>query len=155
KAYVGSIRSEKTGRYGRESGLELRAGIDHCCAIQISAGRSGTGGCVGNLVSARRHDADCAFRKAETLSGNLANFGLQALAHLGAAMVNLHTAILIYKDKRSGLVEHSGGEGDPEFHRGDGNAALAMRMSCVRASDLLSSRGQMACLFQLVPDPGD
>ena len=56
---------------------------------------------------------------------DLPHLRVQALAHLGAAVIHLHAAVAIDQHQRARLVEERGGERDAELHRRDGDAALA------------------------------
>ena len=46
---------------------------------------------------------------------DLADLGLQALTHFGAAVIYLHAAIAIHQHQRARLIEESRGKGDAEF----------------------------------------
>ena len=90
---------------------------------------------------------------AEAVGGDLPDLGVQALAHLGAAVVHLHAAIAIDQHQRAGLVEERGRERDAELHRRDGEAALGVRVRRVERVRLASRRASnsLDCL-QLLPD---
>ena len=94
-------------------------------------------------------------RHAEAVGGDLADLGVQALAHLGAAVIHLHAAIAVDEHQRAGLVEEGGGERDAELHGRDGDAALAMRVRGVEAVDRGAARGEIAGRVQFVPDAFD
>ena len=62
---------------------------------------------------------------------NLQHLGVKPLAHLGAAVVHLHRAVLVDQHQRTCLVVEGGREGDAELHWRDGDAALLMGMGGV------------------------
>ena len=68
--------------------------------------------------------------------GDLQHLGVQALAHLGAAVVHLHAAVVVDVHQRAGLVERGVVEGDAELHRRDGQAALGVRVAAFQRGDL-------------------
>ncbi len=92
-------------------------------------------------------------RHAEAVGGDLADLGVQALAHLGAAVVHLHAAIAVDQHQRAGLIEEGRGERDAELHRRDGEAALACADALrLKRIDRCAARVEVAGLLQLVPD---
>ncbi len=58
---------------------------------------------------------------------------IQALAHLGPAVVQVHAAVRVDMHQRAGLIEGRGGERDAEFHRRQREAALKTSARCVEA----------------------
>jgi hypothetical protein len=61
---------------------------------------------------------------AQRLRHHLGHLGVQALAHLGAAMVHLHAAVGVHMHQRTRLVEQCGREADAELQRRDRQPAL-------------------------------
>ena len=77
---------------------------------------------------------------------------MQALAHLGAAVVDRDAAILIDADQRAALVEHGRREGDTEFQRADGEAALARAACGIEGIGCDAARAVIRCRLQLIKD---
>ena len=61
---------------------------------------------------------------AELLGHDLRDLDVEALAHLGAAVVQMHRAVLIDVHQRAGLVEVGEREADAELHRRERDAPL-------------------------------
>ncbi len=61
---------------------------------------------------------------AQFVRHDLGDLGVQALTHLGTAMVHLYAAVGVHMHQRAGLVEQRGREADAELDRRDGDAAL-------------------------------
>ncbi len=78
----------------------------------------------GHLAGVRRRGAHPFERHAQLVGDDLRHLGVQALSHLGAAVVHLHAAVGVHVDQGARLVEEGGGEADAELHRRDGDAAL-------------------------------
>ena len=74
---------------------------------------------------------------AEFLGHHLRDLDVEPLPHLGAAMVQVHRAVLIDMHQRAGLVEVDEREADAELHRGERKAALHDRRRGVERRDLL------------------
>ena len=68
--------------------------------------------------------------------GDLDHLGVQALAHLGAAVVDQHRAVLVDVHQRAGLVERGQVERDAELHRRHRQPALGVRVRRVERGDL-------------------
>src|SRR5689334_21826981 len=77
---------------------------------------------------------------------------MQPLSHLRPAVIYLHAAIPIDHYQSSGLVEECGGEGNSEFHRRDGDAALGMSVRAIEIRDSLAPLVELAGIEQRVPD---
>ena len=95
----------------------------------------------------------CLERQAERGRGDLEHLGVQALAHLGAAVVDQHRAVLVDVHERAGLVERREVERDAELHRRDREAALAVRVGLVERRDLRRTTGEVAGVEHLLPGP--
>ena len=76
---------------------------------------------------------------------------MQALAHLGAAVVDQHRAVLVDVHQRAGLVVGGEVERDPELHRGDGQAPLGVRVRGVEGGDLRLPARDVGAREHLVP----
>ncbi len=77
---------------------------------------------------------------------------MQALAHLGAAMVHQHRAVRVDVHQRAGLVVEDRIEGDAEFHRREGEPALDGLIRRVVARDRLAPRAVIAARLELRGD---
>ena len=103
---------------------DLLAGVLHRAAVEVGARRGGGGRGVGHLVGARRGEPHRLERHAECRGGDLQHLRVQALAHLGAAVVHQHRAVLVHVHERAGLVVGGEGERDAELHGRDREGAL-------------------------------
>ena len=74
---------------------------------------------------------------------------MQALAHLGAAVVDQHAAVGIHMHQSAGLVELGGGKADAEFHGRECQSALQDWLRRVPGGDLGAARPVIAVLRQL------
>ena len=63
----------------------------------------------------------------ELLGHHLGHLGVEALPHLGAAVVQVHAAVGVDVHQRAGLVVGGHGERDAELDRGQRQAALEHR----------------------------
>ena len=91
-------------------------------------------------------------RHAERGRRDLDHLGVQALAHLGAAVVDQHRAVLVHVHQRAGLVERGQVERDAELDRGDRQRALGVRVGGVERGHLGLPAGELAALRHLRPD---
>ena len=71
----------------------------------------------------------------ELLRDHLGDLGEQALPHLGAAVVQVHGAIVIDVHQGPGLVEYDVGERNAELDRRQRDAALEKSAPCVECGD--------------------
>ena len=92
-------------------------------------------------------------RHAERGRRDLQHLRVQALAHLGAAVVDQHRAVLVDVHQRAGLVERGQVERDAELHRRDRERPLGVRVRGVERRDLGRRRSTSPRLEHLVPDP--
>ena len=118
-------------------------------AIQIGAagGRRGTG--IGDFVGVGAADAHLAQGQAQHLGHHRTDLGVQALAHLGAAVVDQHTAIGVDRHQSTCLVELGGGEADAKLHRGEGDTALDNRVLRIESADLIAAISVVAICRQV------
>ena len=86
-------------------------------AIEVGAGRGGSGRGVGNLAGVAGGGQHPRQRHAELVGHDLCHLGVQSLAHFGAPVVHLHAAVQVHMNQRAGLVEQGGGERNTEFDR--------------------------------------
>ena len=61
---------------------------------------------------------------AEVMRGDRDHFGVQALAHFGAAVVDGDGTVGVDENERAGLIEHRVGERDTEFNRHKADTAF-------------------------------
>ena len=115
---------------------DLVAGVLDRAAVEVGAGAGRGGRGVGHLVGAGRREPDLLQRQPERGRGDLEHLGVQALAHLGAAVVDQHRAVLVDVHQRAGLVEGREVERDAELHRRDRQPRLACGCSSLNAVDL-------------------
>ena len=131
----------------RQPAADLLAGVLDRAAVEVGAGaapRSPT--CSAPCRCASGASRTLSQRDAERGRGDLQHLGVQALAHLGAAVVDQHRAVLVDVHERAGLVERGQVERDAELHRRDRQA----RAWCARASAL--NRAISACRAVTSPD---
>ena len=131
-----------------ESRLEPQAGVAGGHAVEVRAAGGGGGGGVGHLVGAGGGDAHRLHVQRKFPGHHLADLGMQPLAHLGAAVVDLHAAVGIDMEQGAGLVEVLGGEGDAELHRGQRQAALDHGAARIEVADRLSPCPVVAARLQ-------
>ncbi len=93
-------------------------------AVQVGAAAGGGGAGVGHLAGVAGGDQHAGQRHAQLVGHDLRHLGVQALAHLGAAVVDLHAAIRVDVHQRAGLVEQRGREADAELDGRERQAAL-------------------------------
>ena len=134
---------------------DLTAGVLDRAAVEIGAG----GGCgrrgVRHLVGPRRCEPHEPQRHPQRGRGHLQHLRVQSLAHLGAAVVDQHRAVLVDVHQRSRLVEGGVVEGDAELHRGDRQTALDVRVGRVEVRDLGAAAIELAGGAHPVPDLAD
>ncbi len=139
---------------GDQPGLDLLAGIQRRHAVKVRAGGGGRWRGVGHLVGTGCGDLDLVHVDLEGRSDYLRNFDIQALAHLGAAMIHLQAAVGVDQHQRAGLVEVLGGEGNTKLHRRQRQPALEHRALLVEGTDLGAARLIVRAGFQLVDQLG-
>ena len=103
--------------------LDVVAGIERCHSVEIGAGGGRRRRGVGHLGGGGRRDLDHVEIDLEGLCHHLGDLDVEALAHLGAAMVHAHRTVGIDVHQRAGLVLPAIGEGDAELHRCQRDAA--------------------------------
>ena len=128
--------------------LDDFGGVLRRFAVQVgTAGGGGRRG-VRHLVGVGRGDLHAVDFHLEHFGHDLRDLGVQALAHLGAAVVQVDAAVGVDVDQRTGLVEEAGGEGNTEFHRGQRQAFFQDRAVGVVATDRFAALGVLAAFFQ-------
>ncbi len=80
---------------------------------------------------------------------------MQALAHLGAAVVDQDGAVLVDQHQRAALVEGGEVERDAELHAGDRQGPLGVRVRGVVRGDLALAVGEVRLVQDLLPGGGD
>ena len=106
-------------------------------AIQVSACGCCGRGSIGNFAGVTCRGQHALKRHAELIGNDLADFGVQSLAHFGATVVHLHAAVQVNVNQRTGLIEQRGGKADAKLDRRDGDAALDGRVTLVPHHNLL------------------
>ena len=152
EAHVGRVDAELAGRHYGQPLADLLAGVLDRAAVEVGAGAGRGGRGVRDLVGAGGGQPDQVHRHAQRGRRDLDHLGVQALAHLGAAVVDQHRAVLVHVDQRAGLVERGEVERDPELDRGDGQAALGVRVRGVERGHRGLAAGEVAALGQRGPD---
>ena len=128
---------ELGGGEGGEALAELMAGVGDGHAVEIGAGAGGGGGGVGDFVGAGAHEADPVGGEAEFAHGDAEDFGVEALAHFGAAVVHLDGAVGVDEDEGAGLIVVFEGETDAKFDGRDGESAFGVRVGGVPVGDFV------------------
>mmetsp|Transcript_15711 Transcript_15711/g.63271 ORF Transcript_15711/g.63271 Transcript_15711/m.63271 type:complete len:848 (-) Transcript_15711:2042-4585(-) len=135
---------------------DLRARVEGGHAVQVGRHRGRRGRRVGHLVGRGVFDVD--LREVEAAEGvrdGLLDLGVEALAHLGAAVRDEDRAVGVDVDEGAALVEEFGGERDAEDDGDHGEAALAPRVGRVVRVDLGAPRGELGDLEAPRPEPGE
>ena len=76
---------------------------------------------------------------ANAVGDDLADLGVEPLAHLGAAGRDLDRAVAVDVDERTGLVERPPRERDPELDRRQRDPAQVRPRGCVEPGDLVAA----------------
>ena len=97
------------------------------------------------------HDADPRLGHAEFAHGDAEDLCVEALPHLGAAVVHLHAAVAVDDDESPRLVQEARGKRDAEFHRRDGHPALHVGRRGVEGLHRRAPRRQLALVLQQRP----
>ena len=130
---------------------DLLAGVFHRHTVHVRPARRRGGRGVRHFVRRRGHHANLPRFDAEQLCRDGFDVGVDPLPHLRAAVIHLHGSVGINQNQRPGLVEHGIREGNAEFDRRQGDAALAVRMRGVPSRDLRAAGGEVRPLFHIVP----
>ena len=109
----------------------------HAVEVGTRACRRGRG--IGHLAGIGCGDLDGLKRQAKGLRGHLRDLGEQALAHLGAAMIQMDRAIRIDMHQRARLVKKGQRERNAEFHRRQGDALFHDRVLRVPVGNRLAA----------------
>ena len=142
------------GPHRRQPGHDLVAGVLDRAAVEVGAGAGRGGRGVGHLVGAGRRQPDPLQRQPQSGGRHLQHLGVQPLAHLGAAVVDQHRAVLVDVHQRAALVERREVERDAELHRRDRQAALGVRMALVVRRHLGPAPFELGAAGDLVPAGG-
>ena len=123
-------------------------------AVDVAARRCGRRRRVRHLARIGRRHAHGGQRHAELVRDDLLHLGEQALAHLGAAVVQQHRAVLVDVDERAGLVVMRRGERDAELDRRQRDAALDDRAVAIPRGDRAPPRAVAGARFERVDQLG-
>ena len=144
--------AEPLRRDRRQPAPDLLAGVLDRRTVQVGARARRGGRGVGHLVGPRGREPDPLQRHAESGGGHLEHLGVQALAHLGATVVDEHRPVLVDVHERAALVEGGEVEGDAELHGRDRQRSLGVLVVGVELLDLRGTPGEVARVQQLLPD---
>jgi hypothetical protein len=137
------------GRAVGQALADLAGRILRGLAVQVGAGRRGRGRGVGHLGGVGGGDAHALEAHAQLVRHHLRHLGVQALAHLGAAVVHEDGAVGVHVHQRAGLVEVLHVERDAELQRRQRETALEHRALLVERGDVLAPRAVVAAGLQL------
>src|SRR6202035_5620635 len=102
-----------------------------------------------------RGDANALKADAEFFGGDLSYFLKQALAHFGAAMIEMNRTILVDMNQSAGLIEDGEREGNAELHRRQRDPALEDRRRGVEFRDFAPAAAVIRGPLQLLDQPLD
>ena len=105
-------------RKGHQTLLDDVSGVLRSLAVQIAATGGGGRRGVRHFVGIGCSDLHPADVNLEHFGHHLRHFDVQALAHLGATMIEVDAAIGVDVDQCAGLIEKAGSKGNTEFDRG-------------------------------------
>ncbi len=129
--------------------LDGLRGVLRRLAVEVgAAGSSGWRG-VRHFVGIGCGDLDTVDVDLEHLSHYLRDLGVQALTHLGTAMVQVDAAIGVDVHQRAALIEEAGGKADAELHRRQRQAFLQDRALGIERADLFATTSVLAAGFKL------
>ena len=131
KAHCACAAVVKAGHKLGNVALHMACRVLRRACIQVGAGRCCGGRSVGYFAGVAGRCQYVFKTNAQLVRDDLADLGVQALAHFGAAMVNLHAAVGVHMHQRTRLVEQRGGERNAKFDGCDGDAAFDDRAGCV------------------------
>ena len=87
-------------------------------------------------------------RHPQLVGHDLAYFGVQALAHLGAAVVHAHTAVQVDMHQRASLVKQRGGKADAELDGRDRQPPAHHRRAGIPAGHFLHALAVLRAALQ-------
>jgi hypothetical protein len=135
EAHRAGVAAPSAGGEGGQPLAHLPRGVLRGLAVEVAAGRGRGGRGVGDLLRVGGGHAHLAGIDAELVRHHLRHLGVQALAHLGAAVVHQHRAVGVHVHQRAGLVQVHDVEADAELHRRQRQALLQHRAEVVEARD--------------------
>src|SRR6516162_3300163 len=114
-------------------------------------------GCRGirNLIRTCGHDPDSIRRYTKLPCRNYGDIGVNPLAHLSAAVINLHGPVLIDQDERPRLIKMGDRKRDSKLHRRNRQTAFYRRMVRIPKRNLVFALRKFARNQQFSPDPWD
>ena len=124
--------------------MPLRSAPEEAAVAEVFGHLAGRGGGDPNIVDVGL----------ELLRHHLGHLGVEALAHLGAAVVQVDAAVRVDMDQRPRLIVLRGGEGDAELHRRQRQPALDDAAPGVVLADRLAPAPIVRALLQLADDLG-
>ena len=138
-----------------EARLDLLGGVLRRHAVEVGTGGGGGRGGVGHLGGRRRGDLHPVEVDLEAVGDHLRHLGVEALPHLGAAVVEMDRAVVIDVHQRAGLIVPGGGEADAELDRREGDALADDAAFRVVGENGGAPRLIVGGGFQLVDDAAD
>ncbi len=127
--------AEALGGDHRKARLDVARRAHGRGAVEIGAGRGGGRGRVRHLPRVGRRHLHALDVDAELGGDEPRYLGVEALAHLRAAVVQVHAAVAIDVDERARLIEVRRHEGDPELDRRQREPPAEDRPGRVRVRD--------------------
>ena len=150
KAHVLGLAAVALRDVGRQAITDLARRILRRLAVQVRAGGCGRGRGVGHLAGVGGREAHAFEVHAQLVRHHLHHLGVQALAHLGAAVVHEDGTIEVHVHEGARLVQVLDVEADAELHRRERQALLEHGARGVERRHLLAPRGVVAAGFKLV-----
>ena len=146
------VDAEQAPGDGGHPVADLLARVLHGAAVEV-----GTRGCgrrrgVRHLVGAGRGQAYGVERDSQRSGRDLQHLRVQALSHLGAAVVDEHRAVLVDVHERAGLVVGREVERDAELHGRDREGALRVGVRGVERRDARAALVEVALGAEPRPD---
>ena len=142
------IHIEMVGGKGDQPLLKGIGGIQRSHGVEVCTGRCRCRGGVGHLVSPGCRDLDAVDRQRKGVTHDLCDLDEKALSHLGAAMIEMDTAVSIDMQECACLVEPRGREGNTELDRCEGKTSHHQRICCVRLANRIAPCPVMTALLQ-------
>ncbi len=157
----------KLGSVRGKTRVKLLAGVEDGVPVEIARSGSGSRRGIGHGVGGCFGDEDVGEGDVKGLGGDNRHFGVEALAHLAAAMSDKNGAVMVDVDKGAGLIEEYCRKGDAEFCRNDGESAFVPFVFRIEVFDRFSALGVVGFgedllvhewnvpIFQLLIEMGD
>ncbi|MNZ98430.1 hypothetical protein D3C78_1177120 [compost metagenome] len=119
------------GQHVSQSLFDGQSRILRRLAVQVGAGGCRRRRGVRHFTGIGGGDLDTLYFHLKYFGDNLRHLGVQPLAHLGTAVVELNAAVGVNQYQRPRLIEEAGGKGDTEFDRRQRQPLLQDWVLCV------------------------